>query len=89
MKLNIQLYIVCYILIFLVFSAWSQEQGKIYGYIYDSKTLKPIEKACVYLESTTRGAETDNSGIYFIPDILQFLLCSGVIGHEVLRNKKN
>jgi outer membrane receptor for ferrienterochelin and colicins len=71
-------------------SAWSQKTGKIYGYILDSKTSMPLEKACVYLENTTRGAETDEEGIYFIPNVPpgEYTLTVMLIGYKSIENKK-
>jgi len=73
-----------------VISAWSQKPGKIYGNILDSKTGMPLEKACVYLENTTRGAETDEGGIYFIPNLPpgEYTLTVMLIGYKSIENKK-
>ncbi len=46
-----------------------QEKGKLFGYILDSASGEPIEKACVYLEPTRMGAETRVDGAYYIPEL--------------------
>jgi len=83
---------VAFIIVFFMFMTsrvWSQEAGKIFGYIMDSSTGKPLEKACVYLENTTRGAETNHDGIYFIPDIPpgKYTLTVMLIGYKSIENK--
>lgn len=91
MKINIQmLSMVCFIILFHHIDIHANDRGKIYGYILDHNTGKPIEKACVLLEPDSLGAETDADGVFFIPAVPpgEYELSIVMIGYEEISKNK-
>ncbi|MBC8401169.1 MAG: TonB-dependent receptor [Candidatus Marinimicrobia bacterium] len=53
----------------LVLNVNAQERGRLVGRIVDEATGDPLFMACVVLQKTHQGAESDHEGYYWIPDI--------------------
>lgn len=78
------------ILLFAYEAGFAQKKSKLYGYIFDSQTGIPIEKACILMEPGNLGAETDQDGIYFVPDLAagEYEYTVMMIGYNSIEGKR-
>jgi len=66
---KVKIWITTLCLCLTVLSVNAQERGMLVGRIVDEATGDPLFVACVTLQKTHQGAETDHEGYYWIPDI--------------------
>ena len=81
-----------FLFVFLLIGAtlsFAKNAGKIVGYVFDSQSLQPLPGANVYLDGTTLGSATSNSGHFEILDVPAgtYTLVVNYVGYREKRQK--
>ncbi|MCJ7554229.1 MAG: carboxypeptidase-like regulatory domain-containing protein, partial [Ignavibacteriaceae bacterium] len=86
-RVNIQLFLMCFVLVFLLISSsatFAQKNGAISGRVMDVDTKEYLPGANIILEGTNFGAASDHSGLYRISNIPPgaYTLVASYIGYQ-------